>query len=485
MRTRMLRLCGWFVLAGLMLTICQAPCFGQAQSLLTTPAIEWSDGTVVVSPVFESEPAMSVLRANYTPFVDVPSYPTDETQYVANYEVSGETSCDTSCDTSCGMTCDTGCCKTGCGDCGSLCGPKCCCIWARFDVLGWAVQGYSTPALLTSSPAGTAQGSAGILGNPQTTTLFGNRRFGNDLRLGARLQAGYWFDPCRRVGVQGDFFSLGSASNSGEFRSDRSNILARPFFNTDPDVNAQDAQIFAMPGLAEGFVRFDTSSRIVSAGPALRFNLCCCQDQCSNRSRRTDFLLGYRYLGFQEEFAAREVLRPTDGLFVAGTRYELNDRIRTENDFHGVEFGLNHMFHSGRWYWDVGTVLAVGQVRRVAELAGSTRVTVPSIMDTTVPGGFFVGANDIGRVVDNDITAIPQVRANIGYCIANNWRLGVGYNFLYVGSLFRPNSFLNTSIDGSQLAREPVIGTVVDHPTTPPKQSAYIHGLNVFLTYNF
>ena len=379
----------------------------------------------------------------------------------------------------------TGLCTQKCTGCGSLCGERCCPIWGRFEVLGWALSGYSTPALVTGSPFGTPQSAAGVLGNPATSVLFGNRNFGNDVRLGGRFTGGFWFDSCRRIGLQGDFFSLGSDNDNAFFSSNGSNTLARPFFNTDPNVNAQDAQIFAMPGLADGSLRISTSSDIISAGPALRFNLCCCQDECSNRSKRTDFLAGYRYFRIEEEFAAQEILMPTDGLFAMGTRFELNDRITTTNEFHGFEFGLNHMFQRGRWLWDIQNTLAVGQVRRVVQLDGSTRTTVPGILDETFPGGFFVGAGDVGRFVDNDVAVIPQVRAHLSYCIGNNWRIGAGYNFLYLSSLFRPNSFLDTTINGSQLGRPPVVG-VVNNSTIPrPRQSAFLHGVSVSATYNF
>lgn len=346
------------------------------------------------------------------------------------------------------------------------------------------MEGYSTPGLVTQSPGGTAQNIAGVLGNGSTSVLSGNQTVGDGLRVGGRLRMGYWFDACRKFGIQGDFFALGGGGESQRFNGNGTDSFARPFFNTNPDVNGQDSQIFSRPGLAEGSLSIQTSSNIISAGPSLRWNLCCCEDPCSTNSRRVDFLLGYRFFRFDEEFASQEILNPVDGLFVEGTRYELNDRISTENEFHGVELGLNHMRQRGRWLWDIAALFAVGEVQRSVELDGSTRITVPGFQDTTLPGGFFVGANDIGRYEDREYAVIPQVRANLSYCLGCNWRLGVGYDFIYLNSVFRPDAYLNTTFDGSRLARAPEIGVVGERPATPDRD-LFLHGVNINLTYNF
>lgn len=373
-----------------------------------------------------------------------------------------------------------------CGQCGSLCGCDCSRsrLWARFDVLLWNINGYDTPALLTQSPAGTPANTAGLLGQPTTQVVAGNQEFGGGFRAGGRFQAGWWFDPCRKVGLQGDFFALDGGGESTVFNSGPAGTTARPFFNTA--TGEADAQIFGQPGLAEGNVRFTNSSDVISAGPSLRFNLCCCEstDCCDPRSNRTDFILGYRYFRLAETFASQEILNVTDPLFVDGTSYELNDSIRTQNDFHGVEFGLSHMVQQGRWGWDLSTLFAVGEVQRVVDLNGSTFIDVPGVQQGESPGGFYVGADQIGSFRDNDYAVIPQVRANLSYCIGGNWRLRAGYNFMYLSSAFRPNTFLNPRFDGTQLG-QPVDSVGRIQRPDVSKSSLFLHGANVGLSYNF
>lgn len=375
----------------------------------------------------------------------------------------------------------------GCGNrtCGSLCGcgP---CTWARFDVLLWNINGYATPALITRAPGNVVQNGAGALDGDDTQVLFGNQDLGDDLRVGGRLQYGMWFDKCRRFGIQTDFFGLGGNNQSTTFTGNGNDIFARPFFNTNPNVNAQDAQVFAMPGLAEGSVRFDRSSEVWSAGPALRFNLCCndgCDPCCRPRSTRVDFLLGYRFFRLEERFASQEILRPTDPAYVDGTSFELNDSIGTRNDFHGVEFGVNRLTQRGPWLWDVTALVALGEVERVVDLNGSTRINVPGFSDNTFPGGFFVGPGDIGRFRDSDFAAIPQIRLNMSYCLGCNWRVSAGYNFMYLSSAFRPGQFLNTQFDGARLGQEVAVDSV--RRPSFQRDSLFLHGANVGLTYNF
>src|SRR5258707_15873832 len=47
-------------------------------------------------------------------------------------------------------------------------------FWVEMEYLAWSVKGDRLPPLVTTSPAGTPQAQAGILGPPSTTVLFGD-----------------------------------------------------------------------------------------------------------------------------------------------------------------------------------------------------------------------------------------------------------------------------------------------------------------------
>src|SRR5262249_16786462 len=61
------------------------------------------------------------------------------------------------------------CCPPDCRD--HVCGPPGR-IWVDVEWLAWWIRGSSIPPLLTSSPAGTDLGQAGVLGAPGTNVAF-------------------------------------------------------------------------------------------------------------------------------------------------------------------------------------------------------------------------------------------------------------------------------------------------------------------------
>ncbi len=362
--------------------------------------------------------------------------------------------------------------------------------WIQAGVLLWSPKGYNVPALITESPTTTTAGQEGVLGLPTTKVLFGNDRLGDDLLVGGRLKIGRWYDGSRSSGFQVDLFGLGG-SNTTTFRtSDSTGWLARPFFNTD--IDEQDAQVFSKEGLANGSVEFETSSHLVSSSPALRWNLLChngmltdCTDHpTSLEISRFDFLLGYRYLHLEEEFEATEILNVEHSHFVAGTQYRLYDDIETENHFHGLEFGLDYLYRRGAWYCELSSALALGQIKRSVNLDGTTSYNVPGLDPSVSNGGFFVESDEIGRWQDDEFGTITHVQANVGYDLGRNWRLGAGYNFLFVDAVYRPGDYIDTQINGAQLGLAASEEAVTRRPQIKDSR-AYFHGANISMSHSF
>lgn len=303
---------------------------------------------------------------------------------------------------------------------------------------------------------------------------------GNRLATGARFQGGLWIDPSHRVGVQQEFFALSNRAEVTEFGSD-DQILARPFFNTDPNVNALDAQVFNVPDSLDGTTTFRDKTDVFSSATALRWNGG--SSGSANQFQRTDYTLGYRFFRIDDEFSSREQFSPLNSRFVPDTSYDLSDSIDTRNVFHGVEIGAIHARQMGLWGWDLGTSLALGSLRRSAVVDGSTQLIVPGVSNTTIPGGFYVGPEDIGRISDSQFSAIPQVQLNVNRVLGSRWRLRAGYNFLYLHSAFRPTSVMDTTFDGNRLAN--ATADVSDGPTQPDGQGLWLHGLNVGVVGTF
>ncbi|MGN6546875.1 MAG: BBP7 family outer membrane beta-barrel protein, partial [Aureliella sp.] len=138
---------------------------------------------------------------------------------------------------SCDGSCDGGCASCGTGDYCTTCNtPRrfCICLpshgWAHAEYLLWWQSGMNLPALATTSPAGTARGSAGVL--PGASVLYGGDNSALDGSLsGGRIRFGSWFDRIPGLGIEGEYLGLGQQTESFFQQSTGSPILARPFFN--------------------------------------------------------------------------------------------------------------------------------------------------------------------------------------------------------------------------------------------------------------
>src|SRR5205085_11647407 len=100
--------------------------------------------------------------------------------------------------------------------------------------------------------------TAGILGQPTTTTLFGGGPADTDARSGFRFGVGYWFGSERVVGAEVGFMMIESRANLFTASSDQTPIIARPF--TDVNSFSQQAVLVAFPGVSNGSVAVRAAS---------------------------------------------------------------------------------------------------------------------------------------------------------------------------------------------------------------------------------
>jgi len=83
---------------------------------------------------------------------------------------------------------------------------------------------------------------------------------------GARVRAGYWFDPWRSRGIEVDAFVLDRSSSGFALHSDGSPILAHPFI--DADNGLPSAFLVAFSGSLTGSIAIEDTSRLFGAGAA-------------------------------------------------------------------------------------------------------------------------------------------------------------------------------------------------------------------------
>lgn len=375
--------------------------------------------------------------------------------------------------------------------CASLCGCRPCQspLWLQSELLLWGVKGQYVPDLLTRSPAGTPATDIGVLGLPTTDTIFGRDRISDDLRIGGRVRGGIWLNECRKYGLEADFFYLGDDDDNIRATSDAGDLFARPFYNTNPAVMAQDAELLVAPNIASSVFQIDSSSQIYSVAPNFRWNLYCCESTnccCEQNSTRLDFLVGYRYFRFREAITLSESFEPAGAFYVPGTTIEFHDAYEVENNFNGAELGLNYMTQRCRWVLDMTAKLGLGNVRSTCSIDGHSRVVVPGIFDQTMTGGFLTAGSRLGTFESDSFAVLPQAEVRLGYCVMSSLRFHVGYNFMFLDNVVRPGSLISTQVDSDDFL---VDATPAADDLGPDKdaieQGVWLQGVNFGFTYNF
>lgn len=430
----------------------------------------------------------SILQAGPTPEV-VLYEPEPEAMVLSeNYE-AGVMSSGPEC-----ATCQTDSCGLSCGNPMSfdLCNPGgfdgrqiCLCLpshgWVSVEYLMWYASGMETPALVTTSPAGTAQAAAGVL--PLATTLFGgNNDILSDRLNGMRFRFGWWFVNHPNLGIEGEYLGMAQESESFDRNSTGTPILARPFYNVL--TGREDSELVAFPNIVSGRIRSEATSEFI--GAAVRFKrLLCCSSGCGispiscgpvPSQSRTDATLGWRYFQLDERLTVREDLTSLDTLNPGS--FIINDSFQTKNQFNGVELGVQ--WQGRRGYWSLETLmrLGLGNTRQTVTIAGNTQTTQNG-QTTTNNGGLLAQRTNIGSFTRDQLGVVPELGATVGYQLTERLRLTTGYSFIYWSNVVRPGDQIDTSVNPNLLPPETPSQTAFLNPRFTFQDSDYwVQGLS-------
>jgi hypothetical protein len=350
-------------------------------------------------------------------------------------------------------------------------------FWIGAEYLHWSSKRDSLPPLVTTSPPGTAQPQAGVLGAPGTSVLFGNDGSDDRWRSGARVRAGYWLDPQHSSGIEANVFILDRSSAGFSASSSGNPILAEPF--VDATIGAQVARLIAFPGLASGAISISDPSRLFGAGADYRMEIC---RSCALGS--VSGLVGYRFLWLRDTLTM-------DGTLVAGpaaaaplgTILATEDQFAASNFFHGVDLGLTGDVRNGPWSFIWTAKLALGATISDMGINGATTTTVPGAAPVTTAGGFYALPTNIGSFSSSRFAAVPELAAELGYQVNADVRVFAGYSLLYWTGLVRPGGAIDTTINPTQIGG-PLAGRARPQPQTN-STDYWAQGLNLGATYRF
>ena len=356
-----------------------------------------------------------------------------------------------------------------CCECETCC-PQCCCLcgppgnyWVRAEVLGWWTKGQNIPPLVTIGPDNT---NPGVLGEPGTEILFGGGDVNNKGRIGGRISAGMWFDPCHEWGIEGDFFALDDSDQNFFASGFDYPFLSRPF--TDVTLGLPGTQAVEAVNNDElcGEIIARTKSGFQGAGVSLRRNLWCtthCPDpggtnpfdwnDWSSTCCRIDLLAGYRYYRLDDSVYINERLMSIaqQGPVAFGTKFDIFDDFRTRNEFQGGELGFIATAYHGAWFMEGLVNVALGNNHSKVRIDGATTTTVPGQAPNTLPGGLLALPSNIGTYERNDFAAIPHLALKLGYQWNCHLRTFVGYDIIYWNTVARAGEQIDLRIDTNQL----------------------------------
>lgn len=336
------------------------------------------------------------------------------------------------------------------------CPQPCYRVWFEADAMISQISGASTPPLITGSPAGIPIGTAAVVGQPNTSVLFG----GNDLNaspyIGARFAAGVWLNSCRDRGVEIVGFFLpeqavtGQASGPGTATS---NAVGRPFLDATTGKQAAALSAFAnqLTGSSAGSLTTDlwgmelnALARTETMGPL-----------------PLTFTAGVRYLDLDQHLGLQDVSTPngTAAIPFAGILAITNpnsvrviDTFQTRNQFYGAQLGVRTSYLLGRVELAAGGKFALGATHQTLLINGQTEVLNPNgQLAVLAPGGLLANASNIGTYTRNVIDIVPELDLKLGYRLTPRFTVHVGYNFLYWG---------NVAAAGNQLPRTVNLATV-------------------------
>jgi hypothetical protein len=276
------------------------------------------------------------------------------------------------------------------------------------------------------------------------------------------------------LGARGTRFSAASAGTP---------ILARPFFNADPAVNAEDAELVANPallGLPPLAGRVDV--RLASELYGADINGICNVDRrcwC-----RTDFLFGFHYLNFHEALDITEHLFSPPPLG-NGMTIALNDHFATRNQFFGGQVGFRSEVNWRRWQVDLTSKVGIGGTHEQVDINGMTIITPAGMASQAFSGGLLTQPTNIGHYNRNKFSVISETGVNLGYQITDHWRAYAGYSFLYWSNVARPADQIDRVVNGTLLPPR----TAVTGPARPQfifkDRDFWAHGVDFGLEFRY
>ncbi len=351
-------------------------------------------------------------------------------------------------------------------------------LYFRGEYLLWWNKSPTLPPLVTTSPAGTAQAQAGVLGQSMTSVLFGDDSIPLGAHSGARLTLGSWFYPCQETGVEVSYMFLGNQAATFGANDQSNPILARPFLNVQ--TGNQDASLVAFPGVRTGSVNVSLGNELNSLELLVRRVL------VQDCGWRLDFLGGYRHGWYAEDLAidTTSTVTATNLPVPTGTVQQVSDRFSASNQFDGAELGFAVQSHCERWSLEFLTKLALGSTQSRVDIAGSTTTTTPGAAPVQNTGGILALPSNIGHYEQRGFSVMPELGANLTCYLRPRLKATFGYTLLVWSRVARPGDAVDLNVNPSQFPPGQLNG-LASPQSRFSTSDLWVQGLSFGLDYQF
>lgn len=353
-------------------------------------------------------------------------------------------------------------------------------VWGGVEFLMWWPQGSHVPALINTADPGTPRNSMGVPiaavnGQPTTDTLFGNSQLGQTMQTGGRVTFGKWFDADETAGIGMRYYQLVGGGSSATYTSVAgAPILGIPFFNEQ--IGFEDALLVGFPGLSQGTVKAEQQLDFTGAEAFGRLML------INNGSRRLDLIAGYHFVRMDDRLQINSNIEGIGG-FNNGVLFDVQDRFKATNEFHGGTLGFQGERRNGRVTLNGLAKVSMGNNHQVVNISGFQNVSIPMNPPNNLVGGLFTQGTNIGNYSRDRLTWIPEVNANLVFDVTNRLSFSIGYTGILLTNVVVAGDQLDRNVNLSQQTG-PLVG-----PARPAFQFAdrsyWIQGMNLGLNFNF
>lgn len=354
------------------------------------------------------------------------------------------------------------------GDCGVGFGMAP--VFFGMEGLLWVRHGQQLPPLVTTSQAGTPAATAGVLGLPGTSVIFGDQRVEDGFMPGLRITTGVWLDPMHEVALGGRVFFLGQ--DEVDFRAASPTgqpVIARPFidFNTGNEsafLVAFNDGMLVNPRIGE--INVQTTNDLWGGDAFTSIML------TQGMGYRVDLQAGYQFYRIDEAVAIRSTsvrgdLAPPFNI-PADTTLTFSDIFDTQNEFHGAALGALTELQQGAFSLKLLGRLAVGNMEQTVRVMGNTVIANPPpagggppLPPVVLPGGILAQPSNSGEVSRDRTVVSPEVNITLGYNVNQNITLNLGYSFIYWTNVAQAGPHINRTVDLTQVNAVPPEVTVL------------------------